>query len=96
MVSSDEDEGDDAYDSMLTRITDPAEMARIREAWDAPADQRIIAANAGAGGSEIVVFGKHTQRLSPASWLFDEVSNGLRTTVCESSLSPSRVPLSYL
>ena len=91
MMVSDEDEGDDdAYASMLTRITDPAEMARIHEAWDAPADQRIIAANAGAGGSEIVVFGKHTQRLSPASWLFDEVSNGLRTTDYESSLSPSR------
>ena len=94
---SDEDEGDDdAYASMLTRITDPAEMARIHEAWDAPTDQRIIAANAGAGGSEIVVFGKHTQRLSPASWLFDEVSNGLRTTDYESSLFPSRAPLSYL
>ena len=71
-----EDGGDDdVYACMLKRVDDPDELVRIQAAWDAPPGQKIIAAAAGAGGSDIEVFGKHTQRLRPASWLFDEVIN---------------------
>lgn len=71
---ADEMEADDVY-SRLVRPVDDEELDRINDAWLAGENQIVITAPAGAGGSNVDVLGKHTQRLRYEGWLFDEVVN---------------------
>ena len=56
-------------------VTEQTDLKRIKKTWNSLKEDAVITAPAGAGGSDITLYGKHMARLEPGGWLFDETVN---------------------